>query len=171
MTENAAYIKSVIKNDKVSYNRYMKFRSVFICLLAFMPLATFADEGSGGQAQAPQTAVGASDLLPQSGTANGGVSSTGAGSVLQPNASSLQGTSNDGSALSAPSSQNLQAAPATEGLKVLLGGEADGSPKTIDSTATSSLGEDITSIALGVLILCVALGILRRRAKQSPTIS
>ena len=145
----------------------MNFRSVLFCLLAFVPLATYADEGSGAQAQAPQTAVGASDLLPQSGTTNAGASSTGAGSVLQPNASSLQGTSTDGSALSAPSDQSLQAAPASDGLKVLLSGEADGAPKTIDSSSTSTLGEDILSIASGLLVLCVALGLLRRRAKQS----
>lgn len=143
----------------------MKFRAIFLCLIAFMPVAATAGEQSLEQAQAPQTAVGASDLLPQSGDSDGGVSSTGAGSVLQPNASSLQGSTTDGSSLSAPSDQVLQAGPSDENLKVFLGGEADGAPQTL-SDNESNLGEDIAAIAAGVLVLCVAIGVLRRRVMR-----
>ncbi len=143
----------------------MKFRRLLFCFFAFVPLTALADDLSGGQAQAPQTAVGASDLLPQSGNQSG-VSSTEASSVLQPNASSLQGSSTDGSALSTPTGQTLQAGTANENLKVLLGGEADGAPKNINDSSSSSLGEDIASVALGILILCITIGVLRRRATR-----
>jgi hypothetical protein len=145
----------------------MKFRFVAITITLLIPLAASADDLSSTQAQAPQEAVGASDLLPQSGNAGGGVSSTGAGSVLQPNASSLQGSTADGSSLSAPSDKTLQAGAANEDLKVFLGGEADGAPKNINDPSTSSLGEDLASVGFGVLVLCIALGVLRRRVART----
>lgn len=144
----------------------MKFRSFLFCFFVFVPAAVLADDGNGGQAQAPQTAVGASDLLPQSGN-QGGVSSTGASSVLQPNASSLQGSSTDGSSLSAPSDQTLQAGMAGDSLKVFLGGEADGAPKNINDESANTIGEDIASVAFGILILSITIGVLRRRVKRS----
>lgn len=144
----------------------MKFRSLIFCLFAFIPVIALAEDTNAGQAQAPQSAVGASDLLPQSGTAGGGASSTGAGAVLQPNASSLQGSSTDGSSLSAPTDQALQAGTANDSLKVLLGGEADGPPKDLNDSGTSTIGEDIISIALGVLVLSITIGVLRRRVTR-----
>lgn len=149
-------------NGHKTYNKQMKFRTIAICLIALIPVVANASEQPLEQAQAPQSAVGASDLLPQSSNSVGGTSSTGAGSVLQPNASSLQGSTTDGSSLSAPSDQVLQAGPSGDGLKVLLGGEADGSPRTL-SDRQSNLGEEIVAIAGGILILCVTIGVLRRR--------
>ena len=144
----------------------MKFRILAICFATFLPLSVLAEDISSSQAPAPQSAVGASDLGPHGSGTNGGVSSTSAGSVLQPNASSLQGSSTDGQSLSAPSDQTLQAGQTSDSLKVLLGGEADGAPKNINDSSPSTVGEDIVSLALGVLVLCITIGVLRRRVTR-----
>ena len=135
----------------------MKLRPIIIAASLLMPGLALADD-TGMQAQAPQSAVGASDLVAQPG----GASSTGASNYLQPNASSLQGSTADGGNLSAPTDQTLQAAPADDSLKIMLGGEADGAPHTLSDTSRN-LGGQIVDIATGILIVCAAIGMLRRR--------
>lgn len=147
----------------------MKIRSLLFCIIVLIPLTASADDTTSGQAQAPQSAVGASDLLPQSKNQGGG-SSMGASSVLQPNASSLQGSAGDGSSLSAPADQTLQAAPTSDGLKVIVGADADGSPHNLSNENSSQLGENIVAIALGVLILCGTLIFLRRKVAKQITL-
>jgi hypothetical protein len=84
---------------------------------------------------------------------------------LQPNSSSLQGSSADGSNLSAPSNNSLQAGTASDNLKVILGGEADGSPKNVNYAA-NTFGEDLAFAAAGVLLLCIVVLYLRRQAMR-----
>ena len=139
----------------------MKSRFIIVSLLAFLPLSALADTSTGDQSQAPQTAVGASDLLPQSNSS--GISSTGASSVLQPNASSLQGSASDGSTLSAPADQTLQAGSTSDSLKVILSGEADGTPQNLSDSSESTLGEDLIAVAAGILVLCAVVAYLRRK--------
>ncbi len=139
----------------------MKSRFIIVSLLAFLPLSALADTSTGAQAQAPQSAVDAGALLPQANSS--GLSSTGASSVLQPNASSLQGSASDGSNLSAPVDQSLQAGNTPDSLKVLLGGEADGTPKNLSDNSESTLGGDLIAAAAGILVVCATIIFLRRK--------
>lgn len=141
----------------------MKARSALILGLLLLPHGVMAEDLI---AQPPQqSAAGASDLLPQTGDAYG-VSSTGAGTALQPGATSLQGTVTDGGSLSAPTDQTLQASPSDESIKLFLAGEADGTPRTLDDSA-SHLGEDLVMLAIGLLIFCGVATVLRRRVLRT----
>lgn len=146
----------------------MIFRSLFILGFAILPFTAIADQSSSlDQAQSPQSPVGASYILPQTGTGSG-PSPTGAAVLLQPGATALQGSATDGASLSAPTEPALQAPPADSNLQVMLNGEADGPPHPLGDDL-SSIGETMSIIAAGVLVLCVTIFFLRRRVVATDT--
>jgi cobalamin biosynthesis Mg chelatase CobN len=140
--------------------------TVLISVATLLPLGALADDASLlGPSSTTSTA-------PSNGAATVGPASTQTSSLLQPagtsNGSTLQSAdASGGGAAQAASGQALQQTGSADQAKLLVFGDADGSPVNPDDTAGTPWWEYALLGLLALVLLGAAIWLLRRRPKAA----